>query len=591
MKTKAFLTSERLSELHLDAFVLSTMDEHLNEYTPGHSRRLEAATGFHGSAGTVIFVRGGRPQLFVDSRYHVQAEQQCAADFTVQKLGNEGVPEPHEWLAQQPGTLRVGVDPFVISPSGWKRLEQALAKTGHALIPVHPNPVDALWSERPEPLRSTPYTLPLEWAGQSAEEKLVQVRNALQEQQSDLLLLTPLDEIAWLLNLRGSDVLHTPVFEAYVAVSQSEAICFCHHPESMPASACPGWTFRPYGEYLGFLKQISGEPRVWLDPSGVTMGTRQQFSKEQVLEKQSPVILPRALKNQAEMNCSREAHRHAACGLVRTFAWLERTLVSGTRLSEQDFADRLQQEYSREEGFVDLSFNTIAGTGANGAIVHYGTPSADASLIPEEMLLVDSGIQCGGGTTDCTRTLSLGRPDATQRAAYTRVLQAHLRLGNQVFPEGTNGAQLDAIVRSGLWNAGLDFGHGTGHGVGAMLSVHEGPQRISPMAHDVPFKPGMIISNEPGFYRSGWGGVRIENLCVVQPHASPDFPEHPGGRRWLSFETLTLVPYDLKLIDQSLLSVQEQAWLADYHQRVFQEIGPLLESPEDQDWLQQACGL
>lgn len=582
------LPDSTLASLGLDAFLLSTADEHLNEYTPLHNRRLEAATGFSGSAGTVIFVHQGTPQLFVDSRYHVQADQQCAESFRVQKLGNEGVPEPHEWLAQQQGAWKIGVDPFLMSPRAWKRVEAALAATPHQLVPITPNPVDALWLDRPAPAKSRPYALPLEWTGVSAEDKLAQVRNALQQQQAEVLLLTMLDEIAWLLNLRGSDVTHTPVFEAYAAVFAEQAICFCHHPEEMPV--CPGWEFRPYDDYFPFLKTLTELKQVWLDPSGVTVGTQQAFRKDQLLARESPVVLPRALKNPAELACIRTAHQRAACALVRSFAWLERSLAAGEALSEKAFADHLYDQYAQEEGFTDLSFGTIAGAGSNGAIVHYGTPSADKALVPEEMLLVDSGIQCAGGTTDCTRTVSLGTPSDAQRHAYTRVLQAHLRLGHQVFPEGTNGTQLDAVVRSGLWNDGMDFGHGTGHGVGAFLGVHEGPQRIAPQSHEVAFQEGMVVSNEPGFYRSGWGGIRIENLCAVTGVSQEGFPAHPGGRRWLSLETLTLVPYDRRLIAPELLSPDEQRWLEAYHQRVYAEIHPFLNS-EDQEWLRQACGV
>ncbi len=582
------LPDSTLSTLGLDAFLLSTADEHLNEYTPLHNRRLEAATGFSGSAGSVVFVREGTPQLFVDSRYHVQADQQCGTGFHIQKLGNEGVPEPHEWLAQQSGAWKIGVDPFLMSPRAWKRLETALAGSEHQLVPVTPNPVDALWTDRPAPAKSLPYALPLEWTGVAAEAKLAQVRRAMEHHQAEALLLTMLDEIAWLLNLRGADVTHTPVFEAYVAIFPDQAVCFCHHPDKMPS--CPEWTFRPYEEYFPFLQTLTDVPKVWLDPSGVTVGTRQAFREEQLLERESPVVLPRALKNTAELSCIRTAHQRAACALIRSFAWLDRSLAAGEALSEKAFADYLYDQYAQEEGFTDLSFGTIAGAGSNGAIVHYGTPSAQKALVAEEMLLVDSGIQCAGGTTDCTRTVSLGTPSASQRHAYTRVLQAHLRLGHQVFPEGTNGTQLDAVVRSGLWNDGMDFGHGTGHGVGAFLGVHEGPQRISPQSHEVAFQEGMVVSNEPGFYQSGWGGIRIENLCAVQGVQAQNFPTHPGGRRWLNFETLTLVPYDLRLIDQDLLSAEEQRWLETYHQRVYHEIHPLLEA-RDQDWLRSACGL
>ena len=256
--------------------------------------------------------------------------------------------------------------------------------------------------------------------------------------------------------------------------------------------------------------------------------------------------------------------------------------------SEAWFSDLLYQEYAREEGFADLSFKTIAGAGANGAVVHYGTPSEKKALLAEEMLLVDSGIQCAGGTTDCTRTLSLGKPDFRQKKIYTRVLQAHIRLALQIFPEGASGTALDAITRAGLWNEGLDYGHGTGHGVGAFLNVHEGPQRISPLAYDVDLRPGMIVSNEPGYYESGWGGVRLENLYYVK-RVEKEMPDHPGGKGWLCLKPLTRVPFDQKLINRTLMDTRELSWLDDYHRQTLELIEPLLDKESHRKWLRGAC--
>ena len=409
--------------------------------------------------------------------------------------------------------------------------------------------------------------------------------------KADVLLLTMLDEIAWLTNLRGSDIEYNPVFEAYAAIFQDKALCFCHHPEAGLSAHCPDWEFRPYAEYVDLLAELAQADNVkaWLDPSTITMGTRLAFSREQVIEKKSPIVLAKALKNPTEISSSKNAHKQAAVGVVKSFRRLQQAIDSGQPVTEKEYADWLYEAYSQAEDFSDLSFNTIAGSGPNGAIVHYGNPDSTNPMKSDELLLVDSGIQCAGGTTDATRTVILGKPDKKQKRTFTLVLQAHIRLARQVFPEGTTGASLDSITRSELWNAGLDYGHGTGHGVGAFLNVHEGPQRISPVAYDVALQAGMVLSNEPGYYEQNWGGIRLENLYVVKK--AEGLPQHPGGKGWLTFETLTLIPFERRLIDRDILSVDELKWLDEYHQRVFTEISPLLDNPEDLQWLSWACDL
>ena len=399
-----------------------------------------------------------------------------------------------------------------------------------------------------------------------------------------------LDEIAWLTNLRGSDIEYNPVFETFAAIFSDRAICFCHHTGANLSQYCPDWEFRPYSEYQSFLKKLAGVEnlQVWLDPSSVTMGTLLAFSESQVVEKESPVILKKAIKNSSEISAAKTAHKMAGAGVVRSFRKLQNSFEAGQPLTEKEFSDWLLEEYQKAEGFSDLSFNSIVGSGANGAIVHYGTPDSKNPIKAGEMVLVDSGIQCAGGTTDATRTVILGNPEQKQKKIYTLVLQAHIHLAKQVFPEGTNGTSLDAITRSCLWNAGLDFGHGTGHGVGAFLNVHEGPQRISPFSSDVALQAGMVLSNEPGYYEYGWGGIRLENLYVVRK--AEGYQEHPAGRGWLCFETLTLIPFDRRLIDRNILSPDEVKWLDEYHSLVLREISPLLENTQDVHWLKWACG-
>ena len=595
---------QAMSEQELDLLIVVSGDEHLNEYLPEQNWRLRASTssgsspGFSGSAGTAIFCTEGRSQLFVDSRYHLQAEQTSAENFDIQKLGNEGILEPPQWIAANAEkALKIGADPFVMSQKEWRRYENAIVKSGHSLIPTTPNLVDTIWENRPNPPKKEIYPLDIKYTGKDSASKLQDVRNQLSGTETeditkpDVLLITMLDEIAWLTNLRGSDVDYNPVFEAYAAVFQDKAFCFCHHPEANFSDHCPGWEFKPYHEYLSFLEKLAEDKnlKVSLDPSTITMGTRLAFSSEQVIEKKSPIVLAKALKNSTEINATVNAHKEAGVGVVKSFQRLQEAFERGESVTEKEFSDWLYKAYSEAKEFSDLSFNTIAGSGPNGAIVHYGNPDSKNPMKSGELFLVDSGIQCGGGTTDATRTVILGKPDEKQKRIYTLVLQAHIRLARQIFPEGTTGSSLDSITRSGLWNEGFDYGHGTGHGVGAFLNVHEGPHRIAPVAHDVALQVGMVVSNEPGYYEHNWGGVRLENLYVVKN--AEGLPQHPGGKGWLRFETLTLIPFERRLIEINILSTEELNWLEEYHQQVFTEISPMLDNPEHVEWLTWACGL
>ncbi len=595
---------EAMIKHELDMLVVVSSDEHLNEYLPAQNWRLKASTananstGFTGSAGTAIFCAEGRHQLFVDSRYHLQAEQTCSDHFDIHKLGNEGVLEPQKWLAvQSQKTLTIGADPFVMSPKVWQCYEKALGEFGHTLLKTIPNIVDTVWVNRPDPPKKEIYPLALKYTGKDSDCKLQDIRRelskagTLDESKPNVLLLTMLDEIAWLTNLRGSDIEYNPVFEAYAAVFSDRAICFCHHPEANLSEYCPAWEFRPYAEYLNFLEELAKQKtvKVWLDPLRITMGTRLAFNPVQVFEKESPVVLPKALKNSAEISAIKTAHQRAGAGVIRSFQRLHKSFEGKHPVTEKEYSNWLYEEYAKADDFAGLSFNTIVGSGPNGAIVHYGNPSSENPMQSGELLLVDSGIQCAGGTTDATRTVINGKPDKKQKVIFTLVLQAHIRLASQVFPEGTKGSSLDSITRSGLWNVGLDFGHGTGHGVGAFLNVHEGPQSISPVAHDVALQAGMVLSNEPGYYEKNWGGIRLENLYLVQK--AEGLPQHPAGKDWLCFEVLTLIPFDRNLIDRNLLSAEELKWLDGYHHRVLGEISPVLECPEYLQWLTWACGI
>ncbi len=582
-----------LSDHGVDAYLVPSADAHLNEYPVAYQRRRQAISGFAGSAGEVL-ITPEESHLFVDSRYHLQAEQDVdTTRFRVHKLGLEGSYTLLTWLTElekQRGALRVGFDPFVVPMDAYTSYRGALKSADSALVPLDMNLVDAIWMDRPDMPAEPIYALPAEVTGRSASEKLTEIRQHMAQQEADLLILTKLDEIAWVTNLRGSDVAYNPVFESYLVIDRDQATCFVQAmpPSEVQAALAPDIAFQPYAAYADAVKQQTqaGDVTVWLDASATTMGTRLLLPETaRVIETRNPVVLSKATKNEVEVASSRNAHLHAAAAKIRSLARLERMLNARQPVSEHAYATMLHEEYSSEEGFRDLSFTTIAAAGPNGAIVHYSEASPDVLLGDSELFLVDSGAQVLGGTTDDTRTVSTGTPTERQIRLFTLVLRSHIRLAMQKFPEGTSGAMLDALARSVLWNAGLDFGHGTGHGVGAFLNVHEGPQRISPNG-DEPMRPGMIVSNEPGYYEQGWGGIRVENLYVVVP--DDDMPPHPSGKRWFKFDPLTLIPFDNRLIDLEQLTGDELTWLRQYYERVWDTVSPLL-SGDDREWLQHAC--
>ncbi len=585
---------QRLTEYQVEAYLVSSADAHLNEYVPIYQRRRAAITGFTGSAGDALLCPEGS-HLFVDSRYYLQADQEVdPAHVRVHKVGMEGAYTLTGWLTEmerQRGSLRVGFDPFIVSMEAHTSYVKALKTARSALVPITPNLVDAVWDEHPEPPAQPIYALPDEVTGRSVTEKLTAIREEMAKAGAEALILTKLDEIAWVTNLRGSDVSHNPVFEAYLVIEREQATCFTRvaPPAEVQRTLATQLTFQDYSAYPDAVRRLGASPvlTVWLDAAGTTMGTRLLLSETQCLHTaRNPVVLMKAVKNAAEIAAMRNAHRHAAGAKIRSLARLERQLAAGQRVSEFAYAVMLHEEYSSEEGFSDLSFTTIAAAGANGAIVHYSQASPEIALCDGELFLVDSGVQVLGGTTDDTRTVSIGTPTERQRRLYTLVLRCHIALARQKFPEGTSGVVLDALARASMWNAGLDYGHGTGHGVGAFLNVHEGPQRLGPRGSDEPLQAGMVVSNEPGYYEEGWGGIRLENLYVVVP--DDDMPPHPNGKRWLQLESLTLIPFDKRLIDWTQLSDAERAWLERYHQQVEETIGPLL-NDVDRTWLREAC--
>jgi Xaa-Pro aminopeptidase len=586
--------SQRLAAYQVDAYLVPSADTHLNEYVPAYQRRRAAITGFTGSAGDAL-LGPEESHLFVDSRYYLQADHEVDTKmFRVHKLGLADAYTLPGWLTEmerQRGHLRVGFDPFVVSMEAYTSYSQALKAPGSALVPLATNLVDAVWEDQPAAPAQPIYALPDPMTGRTVAEKLAAIREQMAQAGAGVLILTKLDEIAWVINLRGSDVDYNPVFEAYLIIERERATCFTRvtPPSEVQQALAPHLTFQAYQTYPDAVRQLgaTADLTVWLDPAGTTMGTRLLLPETvRLYEKRNPVVLLKAVKNVAEVASMREAHHQAAVAKIRSLARLERLLAAGQRVSEQAYAAMLHEEYSSAAGFSDLSFTTIAAAGVNGAIVHYSQASPDILLRDGELFLVDSGVQVYGGTTDDTRTVSVGTPTDRQRQLYTLVLRCHIQLAQQKFPEGTSGLVLDAVARSLMWNAGLDYGHGTGHGVGAFLNVHEGPQRLAPRGSEEPLQVGMVISNEPGYYETGWGGIRLENLYVVM--SDDDLPPHPSGKKWLRLDSLTLIPFDKRLIVWEQLSPAERTWLAQYHQRVWETISPLL-SGEDWEWLREAC--
>ncbi|ACS42533.1 MULTISPECIES: aminopeptidase P family protein [Methylorubrum] len=574
-----------LREIRADGFVVPRADEHQSEYVPANAERLAWLTGFTGSAGLAV-VLADEAALFVDGRYTLQAPEQVDTGIITVVPLVETTPEA--WLGAhlKPGQT-LAYDPWLHTPDGVARLERAAIKAGASLRAVPDNLVDAVWAGRPRPPAGRVAAHPDDLAGETRSDKLDRIRAALAEGGIDTLVISDPHNLAWTFNLRGSDIAHTPLALGYALVPrEGRAALYLTSPQidaDLRAALEPLADLRPRSAFDADLAGLcTGAARVRIDAATAAAALKDRIEAADGVADvgADPVTAMKAVKNPAEIAGTRAAHHRDGLAVTRFLAWLDRAAPEG--VSEIAAVEALE-DFRKEGGLLrDVSFPTISGSGPNGAIVHYRvTRATDRTAQPGELFLIDSGAQYADGTTDITRTVAIGTPTDAMRDRFTRVLKGHIAIARAVFPEGTTGAQIDAFARMSLWEAGLDYDHGTGHGVGAFLSVHEGPQRIAKTG-TVALKPGMILSNEPGYYRSHAYGIRIENLILVEARTIPG-----GDRTMLGFETLTLAPIDRRLIDPAVLGARDAAWLDAYHARVREALSPDLDGPT-RDWLEAA---
>jgi Xaa-Pro aminopeptidase len=578
---------EEIAQQGLAGFIVPRGDSQQNEYVAPSEERLAWLSGFTGSAGlAMVTIR--EAALFVDGRYTLQAAQQV--DTTAWSVEPLADPPPEQWLTQHiKAGERFGFDPWLHTTAAAERMAAACEKAGAELVAVGNNPVDAIWAERPAPPLGLVNVHPQEFAGESEADKLTRIRAEMTRLGLHALVLSDSHAVAWTFNIRGADVAHTPLPLSYALLpkdgtptifidsrklsNETGAHLASHADIAGPEALLPTLTAASQnGAIIGLDSATAADAlsRTIKDAGGIARRIA------------DPVTQLKAIKNATEISGSRTAHRRDGAALARFLAWIDHEAPGGA-LTEIDAVEALET-FRRDTGALkDVSFPTISGTGPNGAIVHYRvTRKSNRRIKPGDLLLIDSGAQYEDGTTDVTRTIAIGEPTAEMRDRFTRVLRGHIAVASAIFPDGTHGVQIDALARQFLWQAGLDFEHGTGHGVGSYLSVHEGPARISKLGH-VPLRRGMILSNEPGYYKTGAYGIRIENLELIV-EAKIDGAEKPMD----SFETLTLAPIDRRLIDVAQLSPQERVWIDDYHARVRREIKPLVDDEAVKVWLDAA---
>lgn len=595
MMTKQSPIGDRLQALrqlmaqhHLDAFIIPHEDEYLGEYTPPEAERLAWLTGFTGSAGLAV-VLAESAALFVDGRYTVQAKNQVdEALFSLHHL----IDEPYlTWLAGQlDRKQRVGLDPRLHSLASYQKAKASLGQKEIELVTVEKNPIDALWQDRPAPGKAPALLYPESLAGQSSTHKREALACELRKQGLDAALLTQADSINWLLNVRGHDIPCLPVMLGFAVLYSNASLELFTDTDKLDIGSFTshaGFDITVYPlDKLGSVLTRMGEDglRVLADANQANAWSQLTLQKAgaTLVDGTDPCQLPKACKNASELAGMVEAHQKDAVAMCRFLAWLDDLVARDGRADEASLADRLAQFRQEQVDYLEPSFDSISALGPNAAMCHYQhTHGEPRALGQDGLYLIDSGGQYLQGTTDITRTVKVGEVTDEMRQQFTRVLQGHIAIDRVRFPKGTAGIQLDVLARLPLWQAGFNYDHGTGHGVGHFLSVHEGPQRIASKGSLTPLAPGMVLSNEPGYYREAAFGIRSENLLVVEPCAEE------GEVTRYQFRRLTLVPFDVRLLALELLDESERQWINDYHAQIWQEIGPRLDD-ETRDWLRQA---
>ncbi|MFZ5746408.1 MAG: aminopeptidase P family protein [Pseudomonadota bacterium] len=581
----------QLKHDRLDGFVVPLTDEHMSEYVGAYAQRLAWLTGFQGSAGSAI-VLPQEAAIFVDGRYTIQVREQVdPADWAYVKVPDTSLAA---WLGEHaPDGGRIGYDPWLHTRAWVEEATRALADRGAELVAVATNPVDAVWTDRPQPSNAVLAVQSDDLAGKSSAAKRADIADWLAQRKADAVVLSALDSIAWAFNVRGGDVTHTPVALAYAIVQSDGTADLFVAPEKITEAVAQhlGNAVRVHDRaaFAPALAAYQGK-RVAADPERAVAAIFDALDAggAKVLSLRDPVVLAKAIKNPAEIAGHRAAQARDGAALSRFLRWFESEAPKGG-LTERTAAAKLQWFREQTGCLKDLSFDTISATGPHGAIPHYKvTEESSLPIEPGQLYLVDSGGQYGDGTTDVTRVMPVGHASPEMKDRFTRVLKGHIGLATAVFPDGTTGAQIDGFARRPLWEVGLDYGHGTGHGVGAYLSVHEGPQRIAAPTYPgggplEPLREGMMLSNEPGYYKAGEYGIRIENLVLTVAR------EIPGAeQKMLGFDTLTFAPIERTLIDASLLTDPERAWLNAYHAQVLALIGPQLDG-DDFAWLEEKC--
>ena len=589
--------NQRLSDLrevmqreHLAAFIFPSTDPHQSEYVAEHWKGREWISGFDGSAGTAV-VTMNAAALWTDSRYFLAAEEQLkGTEFQLMRLKIEGTPTIAEWIGRECGAgAEVGIDGWCSSVSDVKDMIASLRKQGGITLRTNFDPLKLIWRDRPTIPENPVEIYPLQYAGEATHDKIGRIRQALRETHADGMLMAALDDIAWTLNLRGTDVHCNPVFVSYLLISTTDVTLYINKaklsPEVVDYLKSEGVGVAPYDEISKGLKDYF-EYNILLDPNEVNYALYKSAVRE-IVEEESPVKRMKTVKNEREISGFRSAMLKDGIAMVKFLKWIdewkENSSMAGGQQTEISISERLEALRAEQPLYKGLSFDTIAGYQAHGAIVHYeATPETDIPLKPEGFLLLDSGAQYLDGTTDITRTIALGPLTEEQKRVYTLVLKGHIQIELCKFPSGASGTQLDILAREALWREGLNYLHGTGHGVGTYLNVHEGPHQLRMEWKPAPLVAGMTLTDEPGIYLAGKFGVRIENTLLITLYKETEFG------RFLQFEPLTLCPIDKTPIIADMLLPEELSWLNAYHQHVFVTLSPHL-SPTESDWLRIAC--